>query len=93
MASGLPVITNITGDLPLVLHNKQNGYLLNYGTLEELVDTFNEILDMTDEEYKMMSTNAVQTVHEMLVPNRYNESLDLFLDSIIENRSSRNNKR
>lgn len=84
MAAGLPVIANTTGDIPLVLNDKYNGFLLDNGTLEELVDVFNEVLSMSTEEYKKMSYNAVNTVDEMLIPNKYSEELDLFLDGIID---------
>lgn len=83
MASGLPVITNQTGDIPLILKNRFNGFLLQNGTTEEIIETLNSIKEMTDEELDQMSKNAINTVREDLVPASVSDDLHNFIDRII----------
>ena len=61
MAVGTPVITNDTGDINLYLKNGVNGFMLQKGDEEEILNTFKTIISLSSEQYKDMRKNARST--------------------------------
>lgn len=58
LASGVPVITNITSDIPKYVVDGENGFLLKNNSVQELLDCFKYILSLTRDNLVEMSKNA-----------------------------------
>lgn len=79
MAAGTPVICNNTGDISLYLENGKQGYLLQNGSIEELVDVFRKILNSTSEQRGFLRVNARRMAEEKFDFRNYIEKMQTFL--------------
>ena len=72
LSIGIPVVAFDAGDGPknLVL-NKFNGFLVKFGDLTDLKFKILEILEMSDNEWKQYSNNAIFTSQPYHVENIY----------------------
>lgn len=58
MTFGTPVICNDTGDISLVVKDKENGFLLNSKSVDEICETLNYLLNMKKEDREKMRRKA-----------------------------------
>ena len=61
MIAGTPVISNNTGDIGSYLINGENGYLLKDDSPEAIKDVFIRILEMKEQDFRVMRKNARRT--------------------------------
>jgi glycosyltransferase involved in cell wall biosynthesis len=57
MASGIPIVATNVGGVPDIVTSGQEGYLVQYGSIERFADRFNELLSNMAL-YQKMSSNA-----------------------------------
>lgn len=81
LSSGLPVITNDTGDISLVLKNEYNGFVISQPICENLFGVLNRIMSMQKEDLFQMSMNARKSAQLFLDPDCYRNKMTLFLDN------------
>jgi glycosyltransferase involved in cell wall biosynthesis len=82
MSVGTPVITNDTGDIGLYLKDKGNGLLLQEDSEEELIQAFQYILALSQDEYSKMRINARNTAMESFDYRVYVENMKTFIQQI-----------
>lgn len=82
LAAGTPVITNDTGDIATVLHNKCNGYLINQATETEIAAVIQKCLDLSIPEYALMRMNARKTAKEILDYSTYHKQIAVFFEAL-----------
>lgn len=71
MSYGVPVLSTYVGDIPSVIQNEDNGYLFNSGNIDELRNYLKKIIEMDNENWKNMSTNAVLTIKKFFSEEKY----------------------
>lgn len=86
MTFGTPVICNDTGDISLVVNNKENGFLLKSKSVDEISETLEYLLKMTKEERKEMRKKARLSAESFFDYQNYTEKIK----SIFENSKERN---
>ena len=86
MASGTPVITNLTGDIELYLKDKVNGRVLRDTTVDSIHATLLEIIEETQETRKCMRINARRTAEKCFDYRVYTEEFCKFITSLVEKR-------
>lgn len=85
LAMGVPVITNDTGDISLVLKSSYNGFLLNGNTACEIEKALREYLNMKDSEVVTMKENSRISAETSLDPIAYYKAMDEFLNDVSSN--------
>lgn len=86
MTFGTPVICNDTGDISLVVNNKENGFLLKSKSVDEISETLEYLLKMTKEERKEMRKKARLSAESFFDYRNYNEKIKI----VLENSKERN---
>ena len=86
MTFGTPVICNETGDISLVVNNKENGFLLKSKSVDEISETLEYLLKMTKEERKEMRKQARLSAESFFDYRNYTDKIK----SIFENSKERN---
>lgn len=81
LASGLPVITNNTGDISLAVINGENGFIADGDLTESLCDIFEKISAGSDREISKMKINARKSAEDVLNPEVYRDSTAEFLNA------------
>jgi glycosyltransferase involved in cell wall biosynthesis len=83
MASGVPVITNLTSDLKNYILELNNGLIVNELSAEGFSKTVRKALELSDEEFKEMSNNAYKTALSKFEYTNYNEAIGNYLKYIL----------
>jgi len=79
MACRTPVISTRTGWPEEVIHNGENGYLVDFDNAQALADAVSEILLLSKPKWEKMSKNALNTVKN----SSWEASTDLFESALI----------
>ena len=86
MTFGTPVICNDTGDISLVVEDKENGFLLNSKSVDEIYETLEYLLNMKKEDREKMRKKArLSAEHFFDYRNYFSE-----INSVFENAVERN---
>lgn len=78
ISAGLPVLTNLTSNLPDYLSDGKNGFILDASSEETLRESLNTILNLSEDEIQMVKRNIDRTTFD------YRNYISLF-QSFIEN--------
>lgn len=82
MAVGTPVITNITGDIPLYL-TPENGFLLEKGTSDEVEGVFKMILSLSQDQRNEMRKRARLTAINSFDFRTYKPAIQGFMNTVL----------
>jgi len=84
---GKPVIGARIGGIPEIIIDNKTGYLFNPGNQTELEDVLKRADCLSDEEYRMMSTNARALAEKLFNPDtHYSELIRIYKD-VIKNKN------
>lgn len=89
MASGVPVIANLTSDIGLYLHDGIEGLVCENETPEACVETIKRALLLTVKEKKQMRINARKQAEKGFNYNTYVNDMKNYFDEILINRKER----
>ena len=79
-AVGTPVIANDTGDLSLYINSGENGFLLNTYDDNDIKSVFEKIIELKEEEYCNLRSNARKTAEKSFDYRKYVEEINLLFD-------------
>ena len=82
LASGTPVITNITSDLDNYLKDGHDAIFVNECSEEEMAISLRKALHMSKDSIIEMKFNSMKTAREKFSYNNYTEKLSVFLEQI-----------
>ncbi len=82
LASGIPVIANLTSDLNLYLKDGHNGFIIDGFDRDAVVKTLRKVLRLTIHQKKDMKVNAIHEAHQSFDYVKYKETMVAFLNSI-----------
>lgn len=82
MAVGTPVISNDTGDIGLYLKDKVNGFLLQDYSVDSICSVFEQILDLSKEQYINIRKNTRTTAERYFDYRSYVEEVDHLIHKI-----------
>lgn len=83
LASGVPVITNLTSDLDNYIFELYNGLKVEEFSVKAFESAVRRALNLTNNEFQVMSQNAHNTAKTKFDYAHYNEILNEYLDRII----------
>ena len=86
MTFGTPVICNNTGDISLVVKDKENGFLLNSKSVDEIYETLNYLLNMKKEDREEMRSKARLSAEQFFDYHNYFSEIK----TVLENAAERN---
>ena len=86
MTFGTPVICNNTGDISLVVKDKENGFLLNSKSVDEIYETLNYLLNMKKEDREEMRSKARLSAEQFFDYHNYFSEIK----TVLENATERN---
>jgi glycosyltransferase involved in cell wall biosynthesis len=79
MACGTPVVGFEVGGIPEMVHHQQNGYLVNYRSVNDLANGIQWVLNQSETAYRQLAVNArnhvVTNYDETVIARRY---IDLY---------------
>lgn len=74
-AAGLPIIANMTGDIPLYVKNMENGVVMTDNSIESIQDALKTIKSLSDDQYLHMKLQARETAEKYFDYNGYIDDL------------------
>lgn len=80
LSAGLPIITNNTGDVSLVIKHGVNGFIVEEPIEENLIKVFDDVLEMKTSQMNEMSSAARSSAIQFLDPKAYIHDICMFLD-------------
>lgn len=84
MTCGTPVICNNTGDISLVVKDKENGFLLNSKSVDEICDTLNYLLNMEKVDREKMRKKARLTAENFFDYRNYLLEIQKVFENTVE---------
>lgn len=82
MASGLvPIVTKQTG-ISRFIQNGFNGYIVDYGNIDELKQVIEQYINLTSEEKLSLSTNAAKIYDELKWDNVYSSYKNIYKELV-----------
>ena len=82
MATGTPVITNITGDIDLYLKDGFNGFMLSDNSTKAVEICFNRMISIDQAEYELMRRAARKTAEDYFDYKKYKNVFSNFIELI-----------
>ena len=79
LSSGVPVITNRTSDIPKYVVHGENGFLLENTSEHVLIECFQQILSLTENEIRTMKVKARKSSTESFDLQRFSCQLENYL--------------
>lgn len=90
ISAGTPVITNLTSDINKYINDGINGIIVKDSTKEELINTLNHIMTLSDDQILTMKENCKNTgIHHFDFPN-YIAKMSTFLNNATNENTYRN---
>lgn len=86
LAAGTPVITNNTGDISLVLKDKENGFIARENNSISIMQILNECISMSESDYCNMRKKARESAMKELHYTAYQFKIADFFQHITEDR-------
>lgn len=83
LAAGVPIISNLTSDLGDFIIDMENGLIVDDFTPEAFALAVRKTINLTYEEFQIMSDNAYNTAKNEFNYKVYNESISIFLSKIL----------
>ena len=83
LAAGLPVITNDTGDISLVVKDGENGFLTEPTTADKLEEIFRKIASMDKKDRAAMRVCARASAEQTLDPVVYADDIRVFFEKFV----------
>ena len=87
MASGKVVLSTLAGGIGEYLKDGINGFAVPVGDLEALTEKMKKMLELSEEDYKKISENAINTAREYSIERTTEKYIKLF-EEIIENNAA-----
>lgn len=84
MTFGTPVICNNTGDISLVVKDKENGFLLNSKSVDEIYETLDYLLNMKREDREEMRRKARLSAEQFFDYHNYSSEIKNVFENAIE---------
>ena len=84
MTFGTPVICNNTGDISLVVKDKENGFLLNSKSADEIYEALNYLLNMKKEDREEMRSKARLSAEQFFDYRNYFSEINTVLENAME---------
>ncbi len=84
MTFGTPVICNNTGDISLVVKDKENGFLLNSKSVDEIYETLKYLLNMKKEAREEMRRKARLSAEQFFDYHNYFSEIKSVLENAVE---------
>ena len=84
MTFGTPVICNNTGDISLVVKDKENGFLLNSKSADEIYETLDYLLNMKKEDREEMRKKARLSAEQFFDYHNYFSEVKSVFENAIE---------
>lgn len=85
MSIGTPVITNDTGDIITYIRDGINGFICKDNTKESIIEVFDRILRLNNDEYAQIRDNARKTAEEHFDYRNYKKQILSFIDNVLNN--------
>ncbi len=82
LAAGVPVITNLTSDLADYLHHMENSIIIEDFSVDSCVKSINDALNVTNEQFAIMSKYAYKTAADNFNYKKYNKDINWFLSEL-----------
>lgn len=82
MSYGLPIIATNVGDIPEAVINEENGFLIEPGNIEMLVDSILNVINLTEEEWKQYSENSKKIVSQKFSDVEYFKKIETIYKTI-----------
>lgn len=82
LSVGTPCITNNTGDISLVLKDGYNGYFSKGTKKEDVIEVFNRIVNLTNEEYNELRRNSYASALGFFDYSLYTEKVSEFIENL-----------
>ncbi|BFN37904.1 hypothetical protein FMIA91_17830 [Fidelibacter multiformis] len=83
LASGVPVIVNLTSDLGNFIFEFKNGIIVNKLAAKEFAIAVRKALGLTEEKFTTMSNNAHLSAKENFDYTNYNQTMEKYLNDIL----------
>lgn len=84
MTFGTPVICNDTGDISLVVKDKENGFLLNSKSVDEICETLRYLLNMKREDREKMRRKARMSAEKFFDYHNYLSDIQKVFENALE---------
>lgn len=82
MAFGKPLIVSNNGGLPELVEDGKNGFI--YRGVDELISCIKRMMELSQNEYKIMANRSLEKAKELFDPNKYIDEIEMYYNSFIK---------
>lgn len=82
MSYGIPIVATDVGDISEAVINEENGFLINVGNVEELMNSIFRIINFSEQEWKKYSDNSKKIANEKFSDVEYLKKFETIYKTI-----------